>query len=144
MERIKLYVTQKATSNVFLEYLFYFIFIFYVSAIKSVTTLVVAKLLEVFLAYGRNQAFTLVPFCSNVACMITPRIQTQLNIFDCYIASYGNNETNGTVTSAVSCGTSHVSAVKHTTSVDLQTRAIKSNRSCTITPRAVCLLENGE
>ena len=135
-------MTRKSTNNVFLEYLFYFIF--YVSVIDNVTTLVVNKFLDALLSYGRDPTFTFDPSCSNVACMNTQRITQQLNDRDCYIASYGKNETNGTVTSAVSCGTSHVRAVKHTTSVDLQTRAIKSSRSCRITPSAVSLLENGE
>ena len=51
-------------------------------------------------------------------------------------------------TAAVSCGTSHVSAVKHvyTTSVDIQKRAIKDIHSYHVESHAsaVSLLESGE
>ena len=88
-------MTRKATNNGFLESVYLILFKIYISASNYVTTLVVDKVLEAFLAYGRDPGIIFNSSCSNVACMYTEGMS--MDYTDCYIASYGNNETNGTV-----------------------------------------------
>ena len=54
--------------------------------------------MESHLAYGRDPSIFNNPDCNNVACINGPSIGAELDIFNCYVASYGNNDSSSTVT----------------------------------------------